>query len=176
MGGRCFPHKFFSFIILFVDRYPVIHYHSTYDSSPDRGIPVKINTIKTDVLCVGGGIAGLMAAIRAAELGAKVIIAEKANTLRSGAGAVGNDHFRAYIPEYHGPDIKVMFGGDSHGAQPPSPRNMNFNLTYLQKTFDIVKLWDSWGISMKHDGKWEFSGHGYPGAVLTRLKYSGANQ
>lgn len=35
--------------------------------------------IKTDVLCVGGGIAGLMAAIRASELGAKVIVAEKGN-------------------------------------------------------------------------------------------------
>jgi len=35
--------------------------------------------IETDVLVVGGGIGGLMAAINAAEQGAKVIIAEKAN-------------------------------------------------------------------------------------------------
>jgi succinate dehydrogenase/fumarate reductase flavoprotein subunit len=30
--------------------------------------------IGSDVLCVGGGIAGLMAAIRASELGAKVVL------------------------------------------------------------------------------------------------------
>ena len=62
----------------------------------------RINTIETDVLCVGGGIAGLMAAIRAAELGAKVVVAEKGNTLTSGAGGLGNDHFLCYLPDVHG--------------------------------------------------------------------------
>ena len=46
---------------------------------------LNIENRKCDVLVVGGGIAGMMAAIRAAEQGAKVIVAEKANTLRSGA-------------------------------------------------------------------------------------------
>ena len=32
---------------------------------------------ESDIICVGGGIAGLMAAIRASELGAKVIVADK---------------------------------------------------------------------------------------------------
>ena len=57
---------------------------------------------RCDVLCVGGGIAGLMAAIKAAEQGASVIVAEKSNTLRSGAAGAGNDHFQCYIPEAHG--------------------------------------------------------------------------
>ena len=55
-----------------------------------------------DVLVVGGGIAGLMAAIAAASQGAKVIVSEKANSRRSGSGATGNDHFGCYIPEVHG--------------------------------------------------------------------------
>jgi succinate dehydrogenase/fumarate reductase flavoprotein subunit len=33
--------------------------------------------VEADVLCIGGGIAGLMAAIKAGELGAKVVVAEK---------------------------------------------------------------------------------------------------
>jgi len=41
-------------------------------------------TVRADVLVVGGGIAGLMAAIRARELGARVVLAEKA--IRCGAG------------------------------------------------------------------------------------------
>jgi succinate dehydrogenase/fumarate reductase flavoprotein subunit len=48
--------------------------------------------LKTDVLIIGGGIAGCMAAIRASELGADVLIVEKANTRRSGCAATGIDH------------------------------------------------------------------------------------
>jgi len=45
-----------------------------------------VETIEEDVLCAGGGIAGLMAAIRAADLGARVVVAEKGNILTSGVG------------------------------------------------------------------------------------------
>ncbi len=75
--------------------------------------------IETDVLCIGGGIAGLMAAIRAAECGSKVVIAEKSNILYSGSGGTGNDHFQCYIPEIHGPDIEPVmdeFNGDNRAA------------------------------------------------------------
>lgn len=40
--------------------------------------------MECDVLCAGGGIAGLMATIRARELGARVIVAEKGNVKYSG--------------------------------------------------------------------------------------------
>ena len=136
---------------------------------------MKEEIVESDVLCVGGGIAGLMAAIRAGELGAKVIVAEKANTLRSGAGATGNDHFRCYIPEFHGPDIQPIVEEVAH-SQAGGMRTMNFVRTWMEKSFDIVKLWDSWGIPMKHDGKWEFSGHAFPGRPFTTLKYAGQDQ
>jgi succinate dehydrogenase/fumarate reductase flavoprotein subunit len=47
-----------------------------------------------DVLVLGGGIAGVWAAIAAARLGAKVTILEKAATQRSGAGGSGCDHWQ----------------------------------------------------------------------------------
>ena len=52
-------------------------------------MPIKIDKepIEVDVLVVGGGIGGLMAAIHAADQGVSVIVAEKANTKRSGSGA-----------------------------------------------------------------------------------------
>lgn len=40
--------------------------------------------VETDVLCIGGGIARLMAAIRARELGEKTIVTENGNTLDRG--------------------------------------------------------------------------------------------
>lgn len=52
--------------------------------------------VNCDVLVIGGGIAGLMAAIGASEKGVSVIVAEKVNTKRSGSGATGNDHFQFY--------------------------------------------------------------------------------
>ena len=59
---------------------------------------MEIERIQADVLCVGGGIGGLMAAIRASELGAKVVVAEKGNAIHSGKGGSGCDHYLCYIP------------------------------------------------------------------------------
>jgi succinate dehydrogenase/fumarate reductase flavoprotein subunit len=136
---------------------------------------MKDRIVEGDVLCVGGGIAGLMAAIRAKELGAKVILAEKANTLRSGSGGTGCDHFRAYIPEFHGQDIEPVVEEVLH-SQVGWTRSKEFVRTWMERSFEIVKLWDSWGIPMKYKGKWEFAGHAFPGRPFTTLKYSGQSQ
>ena len=47
-------------------------------------IPIK-ERLESDVLIVGGGIAGLMAAIAAADKGASVILLDKANAQRGGS-------------------------------------------------------------------------------------------
>ncbi len=135
---------------------------------------MKTDVIEADVLCVGGGIAGLMAAIRARELGAKVVIAEKGNALASGSARAGNDHFQCYIPEVHGPDIKPFIHQlQSHRGQ---IRDKKLAQAWAERSFEIVKLWDSWGIPMKYEGRYEFAGHGYAGYRLDHLKYSGLKQ
>jgi len=132
-------------------------------------------TMEADVLVIGGGPAGLMAAIRAGEQGAKVILVDKANTVRSGSGASGNDHFRAYIPEFHGPDMEPVVK-EVAKSQVGWTRPMSFIRTWMEMTPEIVRMWESWGISMKHEGRWEFAGHAFPGKPFTTLKYSGQNQ
>lgn len=52
----------------------------------------KENEVSTDVLVLGGGIAGCWAAIAAAKRGAKVVMLEKGATITSGAGS-GCDHW-----------------------------------------------------------------------------------
>lgn len=69
--------------------------------------PWKEVILETDVLVIGGGIAGCMAAIRAQELGADVTLLEKGNTRRSGSAATGIDHCWSYIPHIHGPECTV---------------------------------------------------------------------
>jgi succinate dehydrogenase/fumarate reductase flavoprotein subunit len=54
--------------------------------------------LNTDVLIVGGGIAGCPAAVRARKHGLDVTIVEKADTRRSGSAAAGIDHFGALMP------------------------------------------------------------------------------
>jgi len=60
--------------------------------------PIKWNEEKeftTDILILGGGIAGCWAAIAAAKKGVNVILLEKGATIRSGAGGSGCDHWES---------------------------------------------------------------------------------
>jgi succinate dehydrogenase/fumarate reductase flavoprotein subunit len=68
---------------------------------------IERTVVETDVLVIGGGLAGCMAAIRAREMGAEVVIAEKADTRRSGCASTGVDHCWTYIPEIHGPQLSI---------------------------------------------------------------------
>lgn len=53
----------------------------------------KINRIETDVLIIGGGLAGCAAGIAAARRGMKVVVCDKAPIKRSGNGGAGIDHW-----------------------------------------------------------------------------------
>lgn len=131
--------------------------------------------LETDVLVVGGGIAGLMAAISAADQGVSVMVAEKANTKRSGSGATGNDHFCCYIPEIHGDDMAPIFH-EYKNSLVGGYADDSLVKKFLEQAFDRVKDWDAWGISMRPTGKWEFIGHAFPGRPRIWLKYAGHDQ
>jgi succinate dehydrogenase/fumarate reductase flavoprotein subunit len=65
-------------------------------TTPSWPYPVdydKENEVETDVLIIGGGIAGCWAAISAARKGVRVALVEKGDTVRSGAGGPGCDHW-----------------------------------------------------------------------------------
>ncbi|MGI9862381.1 FAD-dependent oxidoreductase [Moorella naiadis] len=53
--------------------------------------------ITTDVLIIGGGSAGTMAALAARRQGLEVALVDKAGIDRSGCGCAGNDHFLAVL-------------------------------------------------------------------------------
>jgi len=64
--------------------------------APDWPYPIRFDQeqeIDTDVLVIGGGIAGCWAAISAARQGLNVALVEKGDTIRSGAGGPGCDHW-----------------------------------------------------------------------------------
>ena len=139
---------------------------------------MKAEHHRCDVLCVGGGIGGLMAAIRAAELGASVIVAEKGNVIHSGKGGGGCDHYLCYIPEVHGPDMNAYIEEMMQTQQAMNFQNLGMKRirTHIANSFDIVKLWDRWGIPTKQNGKYYFAGHAFPGGYRCLLKYEGHRQ
>jgi len=64
--------------------------------APDWPYPIRFDKeqeIDTDVLVIGGGISGCWAAISAARQGLSVVLVEKGDTIRSGAGGPGCDHW-----------------------------------------------------------------------------------
>ena len=65
------------------------------------GLTNEVIPIETDVLIIGGGLAGCMAGIKAAESDVSVTIVEKADTRASGCAGTGVDHMWAYIPPVH---------------------------------------------------------------------------
>jgi succinate dehydrogenase/fumarate reductase flavoprotein subunit len=57
------------------------------------------NIIETDVLVIGGGIAGCFAAIKAREQGARVVLVDKAFTAKSGGTLVAGAGYMFFNPE-----------------------------------------------------------------------------
>ena len=135
--------------------------------------PEKI--IKTDFLIIGGGIAGLEAALTAAGLGVDVTVAEKADTRRSGNGANGNDHYMCYIPEIHGEDFNLVIREIRETMEGPW-QDLDMLRYMMRRSHEIVQEWEGFGINMRPTGEYRFEGHTMPGRQRYHLKYDGRNQ
>jgi len=57
----------------------------------------KENVVESDVLVLGGGVAGCRAAIAARQRGASVVVVDRGFSKRSGAGGVGVDHWHGAV-------------------------------------------------------------------------------
>ena len=68
--------------------------------------------LETDVLVIGGGIAGAFAAYRAREAGARVLLADRSYFGRSGCSALASGVYPSYMP---GDDIDACGCGPSAG-------------------------------------------------------------
>lgn len=138
-------------------------------------VKVRSEIVKTDFLIIGGGIAGLEAAITAAGLGLRVAVAEKADTRRSGSGANGNDHFMCYIPECHGEDFDRVISEIRETMEGPW-QDLDLLRYMMRRSFELVKEWESYGVCMRPLGRWNFEGHTMPGRQRYHLKYDGSGQ
>ena len=116
--------------------------------------------MSTDVLVVGAGAGGLMAAISAADCGARVILCEKGNARRSGGIWSGNDHYCCYVPEIHGPAFRANFIKENL----PDLADEDLVVQFTDLSYKALQKWEEWGVNIKTHGHYEFTGHGWPGS------------
>lgn len=139
-------------------------------------IKVREEIEKADFLIVGGGIGGLQAAITASERGVDTLVVEKADTRRSGCGANGNDHFACYIPKCHGEDLELVMREVNNTMDGGPMQDPIMLRTWLGRSFDVIRQWESYGINMRPTGDYNFEGHSFPGQQRYHLKFDGRNQ
>ncbi|GHH78283.1 fumarate reductase/succinate dehydrogenase flavoprotein-like FrdA [Streptomyces sulfonofaciens] len=110
--------------------------------------------LSCDVLVIGGGTAGTMAALTAAEQGAQVLLLEKAHVRHSGALAMGMDGVNnAVIPGRAEPDAYV--------AEITRANDGIVDQSTLRQTatrgFAMVKRLESYGVKFEKDEHGEYA-------------------
>ena len=114
---------------------------------------VEVIPIETDVLIIGGGLAGCMSAIKAAESDASVTIAEKADTRSSGCAGTGIDHMWGYIPPVHekmGYTIEDIIESHTKGIANGfiDPELLHF---IVRESYDRVLDLESFGLNFRYE-------------------------
>ena len=110
-------------------------------------------TLTADVLVIGGGTAGSMAAISAAEHGASVLLLEKAHVRHSGALAMGMDGVNnAVIPGRATPEDYVAEITRANDGV------INQRTVYQTATrgFDMVRRLEGYGVKFDKDDQGEY--------------------
>ncbi|MFH8727550.1 fumarate reductase/succinate dehydrogenase flavoprotein subunit [Streptomyces termitum] len=125
-------------------------------SSPLTSVPALADAreLSCDVLVVGGGTAGTMAALTAAERGADVLLLEKAHVRHSGALAMGMDGVNnAVIPGRADPDDYV--------AEITRANDGLVDQSTVRQTavrgYDMVRRLESYGVKFEKDEHGEYA-------------------
>lgn len=110
------------------------------------------DVMETDVVVIGGGIAGCYFAAKASEHGVKVTVVEKSKVERSGCGAMGEDHFEPVMSDDVTPFNFVKFWEERqsvlNGGRFTDP---NIPFLYYIKSWWAVDESEKLGISLKWD-------------------------
>lgn len=101
--------------------------------------------LETDVLVIGGGIAGAFAAYRAREAGARVLLVDRSYFGRSGCSALASGVYPSYMPGDDEDAWVRAFGGPLVN-QPLLARS-------LPVMYEHLMLMDGWGVKWLKEGR-----------------------
>lgn len=128
--------------------------------------------IETDVLIIGGGVAGCVAAVKASEHGADVTVLEKAAIKRSGGATSGMDHI-ATIPHGNVTIKDIVSQVCDDGVYPPIFNKKGLtdaNLFYAawKDTRKRLEELETWGVTIRwDDGEYYWIHSGRTGGITT---------
>lgn len=104
--------------------------------------------IKTDILVIGGGIAGCFAAIRASEMGRSVVLLDKATIRRGGSVGPGMDHvFIGVHPE----TITLEEAKEHARASRKELQDPNVILSVYKEAYDRTLDLERFGVPVRED-------------------------
>lgn len=113
--------------------------------------------MRSDVLVIGGGLAGCSAAVRARELGASVLLADKSHVRRSGNASSGVDHTWCYLPEAHDPlGFTPHQLVEDHVGKLGPMQDQDMLLTIAEHIGERIKELETWGFPFKTNGTYRF--------------------
>lgn len=121
----------------------------------------KVHSLTADVLVIGGGAAGCMAAVRAKELNpdAKVIMFDKADILYSGSIARGMDALNVTLVPGVGDAEEFITGTHQRfGGIIDDPQTY----AWLSRTWELVGRLESWGMNFPKNEKGDYIVLDYP--------------
>jgi succinate dehydrogenase/fumarate reductase flavoprotein subunit len=101
---------------------------------------IAVRKLDTDVLVVGGGLAGLMTAIRARELGAEVLVVDKAKVAKSGCSPFAAGIYNAVLPE----DDPVLWAKEVIEAG-DFLNDQEWVSQHARLSYPIITMIDNWG-------------------------------
>ena len=134
--------------------------------------------LETEVLVIGGGVSGCVAAAKAAQLGAEVIVLEKASLERGGGPAAGMDHCST-IPHENTSYKHIVKGMTGEGQYPPIKNkkglfNSNVYFAAWKDSWKHIQEVESWGIDFKwDDGDYYWIPSGRHGGGRTTIRFHG---
>lgn len=105
-------------------------------------------TIETDVLVIGGGIAGCFAAIKARDRGVEVVLVEKASVARSGGTAAAGAGYMMFNPEW-GHDLQTAMNAVARNGEYLNDRD--WTEIILQDSLATFEDLVSWGVKFPGD-------------------------
>jgi succinate dehydrogenase / fumarate reductase flavoprotein subunit len=104
----------------------------------------NLHYTEADVLVIGGGIAGAMAAIAAREQGLDVLLADRGFFGRSGCSALASGMF-----SYYRPDDDWAYWLSNHGGTMVNERLLKEAIAFQ---YDLVHRLEEWGVEWVREG------------------------
>ncbi len=107
------------------------------------------NVVETDVLVIGGGIAGCFAAIKAKERGLNVTLVDKGYVGRSGSTHMAGGYYMVFNPEW-GHDLETCLNAASKIGE--YINNRDWTEVILKDSYARYQDLVSWGVSFMEEG------------------------